>query len=138
MEGDAEQAALAAGREPLGDVDEWRREQDAVLDDPDRAALFDDEQPTRAVAGAKSTWTGEASPDTTGVRADADALALTPARAEREQDGHGAAQAAEASDRTAGGPAPVAWMLHRPMMGVGPRVPQGGPSAMPAAILRRC
>ena len=49
MEGDAEQAALAARRESVVDVDEGRREQDAGLDDANLATLFDDEQAVRTV-----------------------------------------------------------------------------------------
>jgi hypothetical protein len=44
VEGDGEEAALAPGEDPPGDVQERRRRDAAVLDDPDRAALLDHEQ----------------------------------------------------------------------------------------------
>ena len=52
VEGQAEQAALAPVFDLPGDVHEESRLQDPVLDHPDGAALLDDEQPVRAVAGA--------------------------------------------------------------------------------------
>ena len=52
MEGDPQQAALAAGRDEVGDVDERGRQERAVLDDADPATLLDDEEPPAAVARA--------------------------------------------------------------------------------------
>jgi hypothetical protein len=52
VEGQAEQALLAALGDQARDVEERRREHLAALDDPDPAALFDDEQPSRSVMRA--------------------------------------------------------------------------------------
>jgi len=51
MEREAEQPALAAGREPVADVEERFAGEDAVPYDADLAALFDHEDAPAAVAG---------------------------------------------------------------------------------------
>ena len=51
VERQAEQAALAAARDPIRDVEERRVEDRPVLDDPDPAALLDDEQAAAPVTG---------------------------------------------------------------------------------------
>ena len=51
MERQAEQTALAAAGDPPSDIEERALHQCAVLDQPDPARLFDDEQPPAAVTG---------------------------------------------------------------------------------------
>ena len=53
MEGDAEQTALAGLGDLVPDVHEIAGLQDAVVHDPDRAALLDDEQAIAAIAGVR-------------------------------------------------------------------------------------
>ena len=62
-----EETLLAAGRQPFRDVDERRRQEHAVLDDHDLAALLDDEQAPRAV-GRVRDLDRAVEPETTGVR----------------------------------------------------------------------
>jgi len=52
VEGDAQKPALAAGRDEGADVEERCGEEAAVLDDPNTADLFHDEEPSRAVSGS--------------------------------------------------------------------------------------
>ena len=52
VEGEPQETLLVALGDHVRDIEERGRVEDAVLDDADLAALFDDEQPTRAIAGA--------------------------------------------------------------------------------------
>src|SRR6185369_4921524 len=53
MERHAEESALAAARDPVADVEERRRQDPSVADDPDPAALLRHEQPSAAVPGIR-------------------------------------------------------------------------------------
>ena len=65
MERETEQPLLAAARDLRGQVEERRRQQDAVADDPDLPALLDDIETARAVAGVDDV-DREPKPDTNG------------------------------------------------------------------------
>ena len=67
-EGEAEQALLAAARDPIVDVEERRRQERPVLDDPDPATLLDDEQPMAAVARIDDVERLSSNPSTTRRR----------------------------------------------------------------------
>ena len=64
MERQAEQSALAAARDLVADVEERRRHERAVANDPDLAALLGDEQAAAAVVGVHDAeWRIEAAGD---------------------------------------------------------------------------
>ena len=103
MEREPEQAALAAARDPVGDVEERALDEGPVAHDPDPTGLLGDEDPAAPVAGIGHVeWRPQPADDDAHDRDDAGRIERSGRRA---RDGRRWGEpAADAEGRSTEGP----------------------------------